>query len=146
MLRLNPFTARKGDNTIVQLYIIPVEKTRWAHKNLLWAKKNKIWLRHVADTVSAKQRTMVKLKAIRSIWKNKHKGSNVNLSHKLSPLPPPTCPNASIVPPLVFLIWPWTISPSTRVCWKQHMLHKVPNQEPNNMCWPWLLYIQNTWG
>lgn len=36
---------------------------------------------------------MVKLKAIRSTWKNKHKGSNVNLSHKLSPLPPPYLSN-----------------------------------------------------
>lgn len=62
MLRLRPFTARQGDNSIVQPDAMPAKQPDERAENLLRAAKAK----YDKDTllITAGQRTMVTLKAI----------------------------------------------------------------------------------
>lgn len=87
--------------------------------------------------ISPRQRTMETLKAISNTWDNRHKGSHVNLSHMehfFIFTAPSTFPIVSIVPPLLFLIWPWTMSTPSRPSWQTvHVRHR-PQQKHNGLC------------
>lgn len=79
--QFSPLRARQGDNTIVWLYISLGKQTWWTHKHLLWAAKPKYDYNNLQ--ITARQRTMAKVKAIRNTWDSKHKWKCELFSHRM---------------------------------------------------------------
>lgn len=115
--QFSPLRARQGDNTIVWLYISLGKQTWWTHKNLLWAAKPKYDYNNLQ--ITARQRIMAKVKAIRNTWDSKHKWKRELVSHRMqgfiTTTPHPLFPTVHAAPPLLFLIWPWIGTTPTRV-------------------------------
>lgn len=126
MQRLSPFTVRQRSTSIVQLYIILVNKQDERTGTFIWATKPK----YDQDTllITGRQRTMETLKAIRNTWDKKNEGSRVNLSH-MEHFFTSTTPSTTPPPHLVLAHLPDIVGKQRDTCETQST-----TRTPNNLC------------